>query len=421
MTLAPVARVVLVSCLLAGSLALVGCTQTQRAAQSAQSALPSGSADPQGAASASAAIDASASSDAAASPSASASDEAAMGDAQEGVSAEPRCPDPQTWMACMFPDGQRRLLSITMPGSHDSGTYGIHATSPFVAQCAAFPGIAHTFDFFNIIKSWAVTQTASMGDQARAGVRYFDVRPAWANPEKFADEEWTTCHSLAGATIKGSIGKSSDLQAFARSHPQEVIIIDLSHWYPAGKNAADLRQVINDELGDIAYSSGSASLDSVTLADIRATGRNVVIVGLDDFAGGLIWPRSSLYTPWQDNTEPARQFWDGKVDRAFFALVDREAGNLTSAQAAGKLTVLNYIWDSGCPVDIFGNAYCIAAYSAPGSLLSATRTTLVPGVAGFVKSMRAKVAKAGLSDRPFILMRDAVDEGSNAPIWEVNR
>lgn len=336
------------------------------------------------------------------------------------------CVDPQNWMGCMFPSGNRGIGTINMPGSHDSATFTINAQSTFVPSCAAFGEFVNTIDFVNAVSSWAKTQSADLGAQAANGARYFDVRPAWV------DGEWKTCHSLAGASMDQAVGPHSGLQRWALSHPNESIIVDISHVYaddhagpgqPGSKLA--LAAWLAKNLGPVAYPEDSTkTLSEVTLAQMRAAKRNIIVVGHSDIPyTSAVWSRdASLYTPWDGDSKAGSLFWDGQYAEAQFATVNQEAGSLKNPQAAGKLTVLNYIWNSACPISGFvDNVVCGAKYAAPGSLISWTREYLEPGLPGFLSALQYKTRQAGVSDRPFVVMRDAVTYGNNQVIWETNR
>lgn len=319
----------------------------------------------------------------------------------------------------MFPDGNQAIANIIMPGSHDSGTYEISRNSTFVAQCSSLPYAVAAVDRFlstQAVPTWAKTQEDGLGPQLKAGARYFDVRPAWLD----SAGTWRACHTLAGALISDMLGPKSDFQQFARSHPDEVILVDLSHIYPGDGDVAAFKTWINDALGDLAYTADSnATLASTRLSDVREAKKNVIVFGGDKLSGGIIWPRDpNLYTPWVDNSEAAIKFWSGDYGSAQISLTEREKASLKAPNSKDRLTVLNYIWDSGCPTPYFSDAHCGLMYAAPGSLISWTRSYLIKAMPGFVTAVNREAKRQG--GRGFVVMRDITAEGSNAPIWEAN-
>lgn len=322
------------------------------------------------------------------------------------------CSDGSTWMSCMFPNGDRTIASLVMPGSHDTGTYSISADSPFVSSCAAMPRIVYSLAA-GVVAKWAKTQTQSLGAQLRAGARYFDVRPAWVN------NEWVTCHTLAGASMEEITGRNSELQQFLRDHPNEVVLIDLSHVYGGdASNREALKSLIKTNLGEFTYlAQPDRTLASTTLADVRNSGANVIVFGVKSVESELIWPREpNLYTPWVDDSEPAKLFWNNRFGEAQLALNLRESASLLNEKSLNRLTVLNYIWDSNCPL---GDATCVPKYVAPGSLISWTQQYLTDSVPEFTRAMKATAKK--VPGRGYVVMRDIVTTGSNQPIWEANR
>jgi hypothetical protein len=317
-----------------------------------------------------------------------------------------------------------------MPGSHDSGTWPITSNSVFIKDCASFPSFVSEVDFVGAISSWAKTQTADMGAQAANGVRYFDVRPAWV--ESQGQGSWVTCHSLAGASLEQAIGPNSALRKWAAAHPNESVIIDISHIYPnpdagPGQPGSKLALAawLETNVGPVTFPADRGkTLNDVTLADMRKAKRNIIVVGPSSLlTASSVWSReASLYTPWNGDSKAGIMFWDARYATAMFETVNQESSWLKDPEAAERLTVLNYIWNSACPTSGWtDDAGCAAAYAAPGSLLSWTKSYLVAGIPGFVAAVQYKARQAGVEGRPFVVMRDAVNDGSNAPIWEANR
>jgi len=300
-----------------------------------------------------------------------------------------------------------------MPGSHDTGTYALTSDSDFVSSCAAMPRFVYSLAA-GVVAKWAKTQTGSMGPQLQAGARYFDIRPAWFG------NEWITCHTLTGASMEDITGANSELKQFVTDHPNEVIVLDLSHVYGTSDatTLGKLKTLIETNLGSMAYTfAPGRTFENTTLADVRAAKASIIVLGVPSVESSVIWPREpNLYTPWVDNSEPAMLFWNNRFGEAQLALNQRERESLMNDKAATRLTVLNYIWDSNCPL---GDLACTPKYVAPGSLLSWTERYLVNAVPEFTRAMNYTAKKLG--GRGFVVMRDDITVGSNQPIWEANK
>lgn len=347
-----------------------------------------------------------------------ASTEQAVTDEEAVTAAAVPCPDPATWMACMFPKGEKAITEITMPGSHDAATYAIQYGQDYANGCGSVP----TWIPEAISGKWARTQSGDLGQQAANGSRYFDIRVYFRG-----DGSLSTCHSLEGATFADAMGKNSAFQKFVRSHPNEIFILDFQQYF-AENGSSDspnrkkqLNAWIQDQLGDILVTRAddTSKISDLTLADMRASGRNVIIINRDSMVTDLsTWPRSkSQYSEWNDVSKPAITFWDtgmmGGQEQWPIDLAERELGVLGRAPSSGTLNILNYITDTNCPDDKLGKASCYSAYVGWAGTISNFRDWVVPRI----PSMTRQMAKL---NKPAILMRDAVNVDNNAPIWSIN-
>jgi len=328
------------------------------------------------------------------------------------------CSDPKTWMACMFPQGNLPLTEITMPGSHDAATYAIRFGQQYARGCGSVP----TWIPEPISGKWARTQGSNLGVQAANGSRYFDIRPYFRS-----DGTLSTCHSLEGASFNDAFGSSSEFQKFVRDHPDEIFILDLQQFFAENSSVdspnrkKQLNAWLDANLGDLMYSRSSEStrLADVDIANMRADGRNVIVLVKDSWATELTtWPRGpNLYSEWNDVSTPAITFWDAPItggqEQWPIDLAARELAVLDRAPSSGKLNVLNYILDTSCPDKEIGQTSCYSAYVAWAGTISNTRQWLLPRI----PSMARQVAR---KQKAAIVMRDVTADGSNAPIWKIN-
>lgn len=128
------------------------------------------------------------------------------------------------WMSDLRSEiGAIPLTELTIPGTHDMGTYGITSDSStasdgqgsdigcFIAHgvCERYGQAQHPFkDAF---------------EELQDGIRYFDLRVCRADSGVFV-----TCHGLEAAPLQDILDGT---RAWVDSHPGEVVILDLNHHY----------------------------------------------------------------------------------------------------------------------------------------------------------------------------------------------
>lgn len=328
------------------------------------------------------------------------------------------CPDPSTWMGCMFPQGDKALTEITMPGSHDAATNEIMVDQMYAQGCGSVP----IFVPKGISGKWAKTQTGKVGAQAANGSRYFDLRPYFN-----AQGTLSTCHTLEGDTFMGAIGTGSDFKKFLTAHPNEIFILDLQDFFSeygdvlTEAHQTQLKTWLTTELGSYIFPRDKAetTLSQVNISTMRKAEKNVVVLAKDSWATDLMyWPRSvNLHAEWNDVSKPAITFWDapifGSHEQWPIDLAERELGVLNRAPATGKLNVLNYILDTACPENNVGSGPCYSAYTGWAGTVDNTRQWLFPRIPSFIRQI-ARVSK------PAIVMRDVASEADNSIIWNLN-
>lgn len=155
--------------------------------------------------------------------------------ARTTLSGDERQWSPPTWMFDLFntadPAYKVKLRDIAIPGTHDSHTYKVG--NPLKA-CGG--NDIHRLAI-KTARGWAKTQTDNIYDQARAGVRAFDIRPVVYEhvthippQEPIKRKALSTCHTLEAATMHDLFDSEVGLNRFARENPKEVSIINLSHF-----------------------------------------------------------------------------------------------------------------------------------------------------------------------------------------------
>ena len=114
------------------------------------------------------------------------------------------------WMGTIFKDVNPKLHEISIPGTHDSFTYGIGKT----------------------VGNWAKTQVFDVNQQFDAGVRYFDFRLGLLDAKKTtAEEKLGFYHGPIGCNV--TFKKVMDsLRELLKKHPGETVIamVKFEHW-----------------------------------------------------------------------------------------------------------------------------------------------------------------------------------------------
>ncbi|KAG0711125.1 PI-PLC X domain-containing protein 3 [Chionoecetes opilio] len=129
--------------------------------------------------------------------------------------------------------GVRGVVSVVClapsTGSHDSFSYSLNpegAVAPDAPPAVrglvgAVPCLARP-----ALLRWSVTQRATVTQQLRHGVRYFDIRVA-AEGSKFY-----FVHGLFGADLQPLL---SEVRLFLAQHPGEVVLLDFQHFHGLDK------------------------------------------------------------------------------------------------------------------------------------------------------------------------------------------
>lgn len=341
------------------------------------------------------------------------------------------CSDAANWMKCMFPQGNVALTEMYLPGSHDSATWNIPraVSQAQTVELGSYREAFHcpvTLNFvvpLTVTAKWAITQTSSTTEQAQAGVRYFDIRAYFDQKD-----DLKTCHSLVGATLGDAIGASDGFTSLVQNHPDEIFILDFNGIFAydgqpkTPERMEKLARFLSVNYANLAFNPRVAlgsSLDQVTIAEMRKTGRNVVILAPPELAekSGQVWNRyGSTYSCWQDDSPAAQGLWRDPQNHSYMATVamtgymDRELDCLDKAPVdIRKLNILNFIADSGCPG---GGNYCISEYVHREGTVAWAKHYFDPVLPVFSQ----RVLETGL---PAIIMHDLAHL-SNRYIWDLN-
>ncbi|WP_019961786.1 outer membrane protein assembly factor BamB family protein [Woodsholea maritima] len=206
--------------------------------------------------------------------------------------------------------GPRRLRQITMPGTHDSGTYAITPLSAFGIDNVD-PAIATLIDIArvlspllgltatSIIAPWSIAQGQNFKQQLDGGVRYLDLRL------QHTSSGFNFVHGLVGSPLSDLLEQVTAFYAEA-GNEKEVIMLDFQHLF--GMDDASTKDLINQlhtTFGDKLIPAATGT--NVTLDELwQGKGRIIVFYEDTNVANQYpyIWARSgNLHSPWKDKQD----------------------------------------------------------------------------------------------------------------------
>ncbi|WP_156432749.1 Ig-like domain-containing protein [Mycobacterium sp. M26] len=207
----------------------------------------------------------------------------------------PQNVDLANWMGDLPELSDLPLTQLPIPGTHDSGSYGITAASPWALTGVADFGILTQLPDFivkPIAAAWARTAGKDLYGQFSDGIRYVDLRLT-----NEPDGQIYIEHGLRGSTIDEVL---DDISRFAHEHPREVLLVDMARFTNFDAASHDiLLDKIYATLGDrlAPRSLGTAA----SLGDLWAIDKNVILLyGNSSIvtADPDLWYRGSIYQPW---------------------------------------------------------------------------------------------------------------------------
>lgn len=116
------------------------------------------------------------------------------------------------------------LTELTIPGSHDMGTYGISGSSGDSTDGQTFLcGAIHT-----VCENYGRAQdpVKDAEHHLNDGIRYFDLRVCGSGSP--IGSTFVTCHGLEAAPLQEILDQT---RAWLERHPGEVVLLDFNHHY----------------------------------------------------------------------------------------------------------------------------------------------------------------------------------------------
>ena len=201
------------------------------------------------------------------------------------------------------------LNNVVLLGSHDAASCDIHVDSPPVSGYLTHNDKHITrYARAKDVES-GVCQSGSITAQLTYGVRYFDMRIAYQGGEYWG------CHMWLSTPLLGSGGVFTQFLDFVKSHPGEIIILNLNELYSdtapmTDSETADFYNLVNEEFGNLLVPRGNFS--TMTLGQIWQTvGRVIVIGNIDDdhTSRQIIWDDCHVDSKWM-NVKGAKTLCD---------------------------------------------------------------------------------------------------------------
>lgn len=309
-----------------------------------------------------------------------------------------------TWMQDIAPSiASRKLTHLIIPGTHDSGTYGINTDSAYAPDSPISTGLADggaegaaiasnlvldavpVVGFFASIfldakaspasikqtfVNWAIAQGWDFRQQLRAGIRHFDVRICKAPNGQF----WIV-HSLYSVPVAALLDAVSE---FLSLHKQELLTLDINH--TISMTSADDQVLIGQltsALGPWLASSATFQPDS-TVGSFLATSARIVLTYYFNkrpaIGGPAIWQEHQDAPTVPPGTPPLpipgpmnSQQWPATTD---LGELNTKLSSYIAGRTPNQLFVLQGIFTPGTTQiegGIVGGTHTLAALCAPAT------------------------------------------------------
>ncbi|MCB9413363.1 MAG: hypothetical protein H6525_11075 [Actinobacteria bacterium] len=236
---------------------------------------------------------------------------------------------PDRWIEDVYAaDPSVTLGEMILPGTHDSGSYGIDVEQPCdLASAAGTAEVITKLADANPCAAAAMyrAQDENLTEQLEAGVRYLDLRvsvPAESKPPVTA-ADFVLEHEFVSTPLTDALDQ---ILQFAASRPKEQVILDFQHidladdadkptYYDALRGMLlDYAPTGAEPVCQRAWSTDAVDATpetlatGVTLSDAWAAGRNLVVLVPDSTlpADPCYYPRSNaILSQWPNTEDPA--------------------------------------------------------------------------------------------------------------------
>ena len=217
------------------------------------------------------------------------------------------------WMGLLRDEiGDTRLGDIMIPGTHDAGTEGIDENSYLVYKLALLQFV-QGFEP-QLLSNWTRTQRHTLGEQCRAGFRYFDLRIADMEEEDGSFRWW---HGPTGHEIQLEL---HEMIEFLEEYPHEILHLDFNNFARPGNTTHPIIPIPihrKDMIADILleylepYLALQSELTSnPTMNEVLASGKNIILEMEDTYIRAKhdgFWSIETVYE-WSGRTNPEDLF-----------------------------------------------------------------------------------------------------------------
>jgi len=218
------------------------------------------------------------------------------------------------WMESLLPNTP--LRNINVPGSHDAGTWDIHACSPWNQArddlASKFAKIARYTTPCTTV-NYSKVQNLDLVDQFREGVRYFDLRVAKHIQDSKIQYRFT--HGLLGGSFLEGM---KDLIEYSEKYPKEILICDIRFIYGFEKKdhevfQNDLVKMIGNRLANSDVLNASSKLKKFW--DLN---KNIIVIyhSFTKYRFPHFWSPNTVTSLWPNttNTDLAVQKMDDYIN-----------------------------------------------------------------------------------------------------------
>jgi hypothetical protein len=183
----------------------------------------------------------------------------------------------------------RRLWEVTLPGTHDSGTY--HLTNHLAPSSDIPDWVKRIIEFVkglrpipvdnfvdSLLQDWSKAQEADLAGQLNAGIRFFDVRAC------LSDGEFRVHHALVGDPLAKLLDQ---LAGYVGSIEKELVVLKISHCAAMGDTDHErLIALIQEKIGAYLYrgaGESAADIPNRTIGELVAGQSRVLLIYQEEY------------------------------------------------------------------------------------------------------------------------------------------
>jgi hypothetical protein len=132
--------------------------------------------------------------------------------------------------------GIKRLRDITLPGTHDSGTYaysGMSQPTEWAAIAAMIGGVIGYIVSWPVALAFTITQDRTIAQQLTDGIRYLDIRSRASNGSLHivhGPMPLTPKVVSGNGTTESTKGVIQDVRDFVAAHAREIVVLDFQEF-----------------------------------------------------------------------------------------------------------------------------------------------------------------------------------------------